>query len=299
MREIGLIQVGKFPRPMIFHDTLQWTSQGSEHFNTIHDYHVARDSAYAGIGQLEGLYRLVPDDENALFMLTRGWTSVAFGFIDDDREIAMEAKDDTLVEYHARRGRAACKRARFYGEILISKRADGFDKAQRNANTLDAWLAENFESKDEAPELLWLGASIVGQVSFDRDNPATVAELWVGVQILKHVIKLDETVENALAHSALGSYHARTAMAELGESKAHFERALKLQGGRMLLTNVSMAQTYMCMKGEKAKYMATLEAVVNASDPSPEQRISNAVAKRKARRYLNNPIFQEECAFNL
>jgi hypothetical protein len=299
MREIGLIQVGKFPRPMIFHDTLQWTSQGSEHFNTIHDFHVARDSAYAGIGTLEGLYRLVPDDENALFMLTRGWTSIAFGFIDDDRELAMEAKDDTLVEYHARRGRAACKRARFYGEILISKRAEGFDKAQRNANTLDAWLAENFQDKDEAPELLWLGASIVGQVAFDRDNPATVAELWVGVQILKHSIKLDETVENALAHSALGSYHARTAMAELNESKAHFERALKLQGGRMLLTNVSMAQTYMCMKGEKAKYMSTLEAVVNASDPSPEQRISNAVAKRKARRYLNNPIFQEECAFNL
>jgi hypothetical protein len=299
MPEIGMIQVGKFPRPMIFTDTLQWTKEGSDHFNTVHDFHVARDSAYSGIGTLEGLYTLVPEDENALLMLTRGWTSVAFGFIDDEREAAMEGKDETLAEYHTQRGKAACNRARFFGERLIAKRADGFEKAQRNANTLDAWLAENFQDDDHAQELLWLGVSIVGQVNFDRDNPATVANLWMGVQILKHVIKLDENVENALAHSALGSYHSRTAMAELADSKAHFERAIQLQKGKLLLTKVSMAQTYYCMKGDKKAYTKLLEEVLSSGDPSPEQRISNAVAKRKARRYLANDLWQEECAFNI
>jgi hypothetical protein len=64
------------------------------------------------------------------------------------------------------------------------------------------------------------------------------------------------------------------------------------------MTQVSMAQTYYCMKGDKAKYMSTLKGVLAAGDTFPEQRISNAVAKRKARRYLTNPIWQEECAFN-
>lgn len=298
MPEIGMIQVGKFPRPMIFNDALQWTNQGSDHFNTIHDFKVAEDAAYFGIGTLEGYYTLVPENEEGLLMLTRGWTSIAFGFIDDDREEAMEGKDETLTEYHTERARAACRRGRFYGERLIAKRASGFDKAQRNANTLDAWLAENFQDKKYAQELLWLGVSIVGQVNFDRDNPATVANLWVGVEILKQVIKLDETVENALAHSALGAYHARSTLAELDESKAHFERAIELQHGKLLMTQVSMAQTYYCMKGEKAKYMSTLKAVLAAGDTFPEQRISNAVAKRKARRYLTNKIWQEECGFD-
>jgi hypothetical protein len=301
MPEIGMIQVGKFPRPMIFHDTLQWTRQGSDHFNTLHDFNAARDASYSGIGTLEGLYRLAPDDENAMFMLNRGWTAIAFGFIDDDREIALEAKDETLAEYHTRRAKAACNRGRFYGEQLLARNYDydDFVKAQRNANTLDAWLQENMDDEDYADELLWLGVSIVGQVSFDRENPETVANLWVGVQILEHVLKLDETVENALAHSALGAYHARTAMAELDESKKHFERAIQLQKGRLLMTKVSMAQTYYCMKGDKAKYMSTLKSVMDGGDPFPEQRISNAVAKRKARRYLGNAFWQEECAFNL
>lgn len=299
MPEIGMIQVGRFPRPMLFNDVLEWTRHGADHFNTLQDYGVARDASYSGIGTLEGLYSLVPENEDALFMLTRAWAAVAFAFIDDDREQALEAKDDTLAEYHTQRGRAACHRARFFGEKLISKRADGFDKVQRNAHTLNAWLAENFSDKDEARELLWLGIAIVGQVNFDRENPETVANLWVGVEILQHVLKLDETVEHGMAHSVLGQYHARSAIAELNEAKAHFERAIQIQRGRMLLTKVSMAQSYYCMKGDQAKYMSTLREVLAAGDVFPEQRLANTVAKRKARRYLGNPLWQEECAFNL
>jgi hypothetical protein len=297
--EIGMIQVGKFPRPLIYHDTLQWTRQGSDQFLTIHDFKVAEAASYSGLGTLEGLYSLVPEDENALFMLTRAWSAIAFGFIDDDREAALEAKDETLAEYHTQRARAACRRAGFFGEKLLAKHADGFQAAQRNANILDAWLEENFDDDTYSKELLWLGVSIVGQVNFDRDNPAAVANLWVGVEILKHVIKIDETVENGLAHSALGAYHARTAQAELNESKAHFDRAMQIHKGRLLTTQVQMAQTYYCMKGDKAKYESTLKAVMNAGDPFPEQRIPNAVAKRKARRYLTNKIWQEECGFNI
>jgi hypothetical protein len=37
--------------------------------------------------------------------------------------------------------------------------------------------------------------------------------------------------------------------------------------------------------------------VLAAGDPLPEARLQNTIAKRRARRYLNNKIWQEECGF--
>ena len=260
--EYVMIQTGIFPKPFIYHNTLQWTREGSASINTLHDYEIARGIAMSGLGQLEGLHHLVGEDKNGLHMLNRAWAGVAFGFMDDDREEALERKDEVMAEYHASRARAACKRARYYGEQLVREREDGYDAALKNAQTLQAWLIENYTDSDLAEELYWLGFSIVGTVSFDRENPAAVAELWVGVEILNHVVRLDETVERGMAHTVLGAYHARSAMAELDEAKKHFDRALQIQGGKVLNTQVSMAQTYYCMKRDKQSYTKTLEAVL-------------------------------------
>src|SRR5882724_5411244 len=62
---------------------------------------------------------------------------------------------------------------------------------QRNADTLRAWLKANFDDKADAEPLLWLAFSIVGRIAFDLDNPETVAELWIGIEMLEHVIRLD------------------------------------------------------------------------------------------------------------
>jgi hypothetical protein len=295
--EYVMIQTGVFPSPFVYHNTLKWTREGAPQINTFHDYDIARTTAMAGLGQLEGLHYLVGENKNGLHMLNRAWAGVAFGFIDDDRELALEAKDESLAEYHAQRARAACKRARYYGEQLLRQREDGYDAALRNASTLQAWLTEHYTDADLAEELFWLGFSIVGTVTFDRENPAAVAELWVGVEILNHVVRLDETVERGLAHTVLGAYHARSAMAELDEAKKHLDRAVQIQGGKMLSTYVTLAQSYYCMKRDKQSYVKTLESVLAAGDPLPEARLQNVIAKRKARRYLGNKMWQEECGF--
>jgi hypothetical protein len=295
--EYVMIQTGNFPSPFIYSDTLKYSREGSAQIQTFHDYETARNAAYAGIGQLEGLHYLVPDDENGLYLLNRSWVGIAFGFIDDDREAALEAKDDVMAEYHAARGRAACKRARYYGEQLVKQHADGFETATRNAETLKAWLVENYDDPEQADPLFWLGFSIVGTVTFDRENPAAVGELWVGVEILEHVLRLDETIERGMAHTVLGAYHARSAMAELDDAKKHLDRSIAIHGGKLLSTQVTLAQSYYCMKRDKTNYMKTLNAVVSSGDPLPEARLPNAVALRKARRYLHNKLFQEECGF--
>src|SRR5262249_15300656 len=136
-------------------------------------------------------------------------------------------------------------------------------------------------------DLLWMGQAWLSKVNVSKDDPAAIGELYVGEAILDRSVELDETAAFASGHMALGVYHARTAMAELEESRKHFERAIQLTSGKALLVKFQKARTYDCMKGDKRSYEKTLHEVLDAGDVLPEQRLQNAIAKRRARRYLS------------
>jgi hypothetical protein len=75
-------------------------------------------------------------------------------------------------------------------------------------------------------------------------------------------------------------------MAELDDSFKHFSRAIELTGGKALMPKVALAHAYYCMKGDKAGYEKTLRDVLSAPEGLPEQRLQNAIARRRADRYL-------------
>jgi tetratricopeptide (TPR) repeat protein len=277
---------------------IRGTNEGAEAINTLHDYEIARGVAQAGMGQLEGLHDIAPWNDEALLMLTRGWSGVAFAFMEDDYEAAYDKGDEVMAEYHLARARAAYRRAMFYGVELLNRRAKGFAEAKINAQKLQAWLAQNFTDKDEAEELLWIGFAHMGLVNVSRDIPETVSELYIGEAIVRRSVALDETIRNATGHVVIGAFNARHAMSELDEAKQHFDRAIQLQHGRFLSAQLNYAKTYYCMKGDKATYQKLLKEVIAAGDDLPEARLQNAIAKRRARRYLNNKVWQEECGFN-
>jgi len=276
---------------------IKGTMDGSVAVNTLHDFEVAQRVGMAGLGQIEGMHSLAPDNTNALFMLTRGWAGVGFAFIEDEYEIAYEKGDDVMAEYHLARTRAAMLRGRAYGIELLGHTASGFEEAKRNQELMRKWLVENFTDAEQAEDLLWTGYAWIGHVGASRDIPAIVGELYVGVEMVRRSVELDEKAVYATGHTILGAYHARTAMAELDESKKHFDRALELNGGKFLATKLNYATRYHCVKGNKADYERLLKEVLDSGDPLPEARLQNAIAKRRARRYLGNKIWQEECGF--
>jgi tetratricopeptide (TPR) repeat protein len=294
VREYVYIQTGIFPEPMIFEDALQWTREASNSVNTMHDFEAAKEAAYGSMGMLEGLHLLVPDDDDGLLLLLKAWSGIAYAFMDDEREEALDKKDETMAAYHEARARAGFKRARFYGEELLSHHAKGFKEAQRNADTLRAWLKSNFEDKEDAEPLLWLAFSIVGRIAFDLDNPQTVSELWIGVEILEHVVKLDPEIENGTAYTMLGATHA--GLQQYDVAKTDFEKALEIGRGKLVTAKLTMAERYYCPKRDKKGYFDALNAVLAAGD-MPEQRLINVIAKRRARRYLDNKYWQQDCAF--
>ena len=284
-------------KKILLNGQIKGTRDGSAAVNTIHDFEVARAIARAGLGQLEGMHKLAPENTDALFMLARGWGGATFGFTEDDYEIAVEKEDEVEAAYHLSRARAGWERAVHYGVELLGHHAEGFDAARRNQETMRSWVVENFSDPDQAEELLWVGYAWVGRVSANKEVPEYVGELHVGIEIVRRSVELDETVVHATGHTILGAYHARTAMAELDESKKHFDKAIEINGGKFLPTKLNYATRYHCAKSDKASWEKTLNEVLAAGDPIPEARLQNVIAKRRARRYLGNEVWEEDCGF--
>src|ERR1035438_5247380 len=96
------------------------TREASGVVQTIGDYELARGAAMAGMAQFEGMHKLAPDNEDALILLLQGWAGYGFAFAQDDYEVADEANDDAVADYHKKRARMAYDRAIFYGLELLS-----------------------------------------------------------------------------------------------------------------------------------------------------------------------------------
>jgi tetratricopeptide (TPR) repeat protein len=68
------------------------------------------------------------------------------------------------------------------------------------------------------------------------------------------------------------------------KAKEYFERALSINGGKFLLTYVYYAKTYAVQMQNQELFESLLKKVEDASpDILPDARLSNAIAKKKAR----------------
>jgi TRAP transporter T-component len=279
------------------------TREASAAFDTIGDYELARSAAQSGLVQFEGMHVLAPDNTDALFMLTKGWVGYGFGFVEDEMEQAEDAGDDDLADYHRKRARMAYDRAVFYGLQLLARRADGFDAAKKNEVTLSKWLSDNFTSTDQAEELFWTGYGWLARVNLmkgdDTEGPAFIADLYVGVAMLERAVALDPANEHYSGLIALAAYHARTGMAEMDQAKQMLDAALAKTEGKNLMVQLNYATKYACMKGDGALYQDMINKVLQAPDPDPHQRLTNAVAKRRAKRWLGKHRVKDACGIDL
>ena len=186
--------------------------------------------------QFEGMHRLAPDNEDALFMLMRGWTGYGYAFAMDDYEAAFLAEDDAAAAYHQKRAKLALDRGISYGLELIGKKADGFEAASsKDADTINAWLKKNFTDKEDGENLFWLGSAWLARVNLLKDERQYVAKLFVGVALLERSRELYPEYMSWGATATLGAYHARSpdGRARRGEeAPRHRPREDAAQGAR-------------------------------------------------------------------
>lgn len=282
-------------KKMILDSQIHATRIGAGAADTIGDYEVARGAASAGVMQFEGMHRLAPDNEDALFMLTRGWAGWGYAFAQDDYEVALLRDDEPTAEYHKARAKLAFDRAISYGLELLAKNDEGFPAAKKNADTLKAWLQENFDEPEDAESLFWIGSAWLARVNLLKDEPEYVADLWIGVAILERSREIAPELMAWGATSTLAAYHARTSMAELDEAKKLLDLALDKTQRKSLSVLLNYAK-YACAKSDQALYEKVLNEILAAEDPEPTLRLQNAIAKRRARRALGKTAM-EDCGF--
>jgi tetratricopeptide (TPR) repeat protein len=272
------------------------TRNASGALDTIGDFEMARSSVAAGLAQFEGMHRLAPDNTDALFLLPKGWCGYGFAIAEDDMETAIDKNDEEMAAYHKKRARMAYERAIFYGLELLRHEDEGFEKARKNEETFKKWLTENFDDKDDAENLFWVGYAWLARVNVSKDEPALVGDLFIGIDLLEQSVKLNPEYNHYAGTTALGAYHARTAMSEMDQAQKLFEEALAKTNRKSLVVQLNYATRWACNKGDKALYEKLVNEVLTADDPDPQQRFTNMLAKRRARRALLKSRM-EDCGF--
>ena len=280
---------------MLTNGEIEGTRRGATAMDTVADFELAKSATQAGLAQFEGMHRIAPNNEDALFLLTQGWGGYAWGFVEDEMELARDRGDDDLADYHKARAHMAYDRAIFYGLELLAHESDGFAAASKNEKELGTWLAKNFTEKEDAVNLFWTGYAHMSRVNLLQDDPAMVADLYIGVAMVQRSLELDPDYYGASAMVAMAAYHGRTADAEVDLAKKLFELALQKTGHKALTVQLTYAQLG-CILGDKGLYDRMLKEVLDAVDPDPQQRLNNTLAKRRARRYLD-PKRTVDCGF--
>jgi hypothetical protein len=210
----------------------------------------------------------------------------AFAFLEDDYE---SLPDGVKKDAVAARATNMFDRALGFALRRIALEDKNFEKAfHKDTTTLEKEAAKL--DKESAWSLLLAGMSLGSAIDLNRNDVARVVDLPKAVALVKRSHELDPKLYNGGAAMVLGLVYASQGKAMGGDpelAKKYFDEALAATGGRYLMTKAMMARTYAVITQDRALFESLLKEVLAApADIYPEQRLSNELAKRRAKRYL-------------
>ncbi len=237
------------------------------------DLELAEAAAATNLKLVEGLLHADPRNRRLAALTAQGFGGYALAFVEDDDPA---------------RAAALYLRGKEYGlRALMQDR----HVAAGVAGTDEAFAASlRHLGQGDKELILWTAMCWGKWIDLSRTNPAAVADLPRAEALFERLLELDEGFYYAAPHVFLGVFYGgRSPM--LGgrpeEARAHFERALSLTRGRFLTARLYYAEYYARQTQDRALFETQLHAILDAPDDLlPEQRLANAVAKRKAARLL-------------
>jgi len=238
------------------------------------DLKLAEAAAATNLKLVEGLLHADPKNRQLAALTAQGFGGYALAFVEDE--------DPARAAAFYRRGKEYGLRALMQDHHV----------AAGVAGTDEAFVASLRHLDQGDKELILWTAMCWGKwIDLSRTNPAAVADLPRAEALFERLLELDEGYYYAAPHVFLGVFYGgRSPM--LGgrpeEARAHFERALELTHGRFLTARLYYAEYFARQTQDRALFESQLHAILDAPDDLlPEQRLANAVAKRKAARLLS------------
>lgn len=143
--------------------------------------------------------------------------------------------------------------------------------------------------EEQMPSLFLLAQTWAGVIEADSGNWNRVAELPRVRAAIEKILAVDDTWANGRAHLYLAVLDALLPAALGGkpeQAKAHFERAIAISKGQDLMARVLYAERYARLVFDRELHDRQLQAVLQAKVNDDENRLSNMLAKQKARALL-------------
>lgn len=237
------------------------------------DLILAEQSIASNLKLLEGMLKSDPNNRNLLLLASRGFTSYALGFVEE------EDPDRAIALY---------MRARDYG-LRGLRQNRVFDRAfDKPFEEFEAAL-ESIPDRD-IPLLFWTANAWAGAIQQNIGEPRSLANLPKVEAMMKVVLERDETYYYAGPHLFFGLiYSSKPAMfgGNTERGRDHFERALELTQERFLIIKVFFAETYAVQTLDDDLFRKLLNEVLETDvDILPEQKLVNTIAKRRAEALL-------------
>ncbi len=260
---------------------------GMETFYREGDLILAEQALASNVKLLEVFLQASPENETLLLQATQAFGAYAFAFVEEKIEAHRGDREQTLL--HTERARRLYLRGRDYGLRLLTLRSDPFAQAL-TADLPTFQAALNRLQEEDVPALFWTAYSWAGYINWSRDRPEAVAELPRVEAVMRRVLELNEGYFYAGPHLFFGVYHASRSKelgGNLSRAKFHLDRALQLTAGKLLLVRFFIAYPYAVQIQDRMLFASMLQAILDApEDLFPEQRLSNEIAKARARLLL-------------
>jgi len=255
------------------------------------DYEFSRIAAPGALIQVDGLLRVSPDNEHLLLLGTRGWASYAYGFIEDNMEIAEANGDLEKADHERDRARAMYLKAKDLGlKLLDTMNSDFSDALGRDPDRLKRFVTEEFSDKSDVPALFWTAYAWGSAINISRDDPELIADLPFPRVLMERAIALDEGYFHAAGQVFMGVINSSLGQAIGGnpeQGRKHFERALQLTQRKATIVQLNYAQTYAVQVQNRKLFDSLLKEIVDAPIPGGTPlALPNTIARRRALRLL-------------
>jgi hypothetical protein len=237
------------------------------------DWEFAGQALPGNLKLLEVMLKNSPDNERLLTLLAEGYASYSLGWV-----------EDVDVE----RARTFYLRARDYGMRVLQQDSDLKKAFNGSPDDLKSALAK--KSHDVVPGVFWTAFAWGGYLNITLTDPDAIAAIPTIETLMNFVAEKDSTFYFGGAHLFLGTLYGSRSKFLGGDpekSRMYFEKALRINGEKFLMTHVYFAKSYAVQTLSDSLFEALLTKVENTSlDVLPKFRLGNVIAKRKAKALL-------------
>ena len=273
--------------------SVELAEAGADGFNGFWDYEIFGQAVPSAILQSEALVHINPDNEKLLLGLARIYVSYTYGWVQDEWERADDAADFEKADELERRVKLLYDRAAKLAlkAVHMRDREKNLESVLKTGKTdrLRDYLRAHYTEQEDVPALYWTGLAWGSAIANSGGDMNELADAPLARSFMERSIELDPSYADAGGLAVLGTVEASFPElfgGNLDLSKQYYERALKVSERRNHLILLSYAKIYAVARQDRELFVSLLREILDAPDQGNDLRISNKIARHRARRYI-------------